>query len=125
MEQIVPVFVISIIVFVIFLPFIHYAYCHRTISTETITIRDKGIIVTGNDQGTHSEHMIYTTNGQALKNTNSLWFKKWNSDELQSKLQIGKTYKIKTYGIRKPFLGLYKHIISATEIKPTKRKKKN
>ena len=98
-----------------------------TISNETITVSDKGIVVdsvgTGDGAYTVSHHMIYTTNGQALKNTNNIWFWKFRSDELQGKLKKGKKYNIKTWGVRIPWLGMYKHIISATEVKVSSRKK--
>lgn len=102
-------------------------YCMATISNETITVSDKGIVVdsvgTGDGAYTVSHHMIYTTNGQALKNTNNIWFWKFRSDELQGKLKKGKKYNIKTWGVRIPWLGMYKHIISATEVKVSSRKK--
>lgn len=101
-------------------------YCMATISNETITISDKGIVVnsygTGENTTVLSNYMIYTTNGQAIKNTNNIWFWKWNSDELQGKLKKGKKYKIKTWGVRIQWLGMYKHIITITEIKTQKRK---
>ncbi|MBE6461817.1 MAG: hypothetical protein E7006_03175 [Alphaproteobacteria bacterium] len=102
-------------------------YCMATISNETITVSDKGIVVdsvgTGDGAYTVSHHMIYTTNGQALKNTNNIWFWKFHSDELQGKLKKGKKYRIKTWGVRVAWLGMYKHIISATEVKVSSRKK--
>lgn len=102
-------------------------YCVVTISSETITVSDKGVIVNSrNNQNkettVRSDYMIYTTNGQAIKNTNNILFWKWNSDELQAIFHKNKRYKIKTWGIRIPWFGMYKHIISATEIKTNKRK---
>jgi hypothetical protein len=106
----------------------HILYCVVTISSETITVSDKGIVVNScNNQNNgitvKSSYMVYTTNGQAIKNTNNILFWKWNSDELQAKLRTGKKYKIKTWGIRVPLFGIYKHIISATEIKVSGYKK--
>lgn len=119
--------IMGIIGFVILILLLSYLYCMTTISQETITISDKGIVVntysTGEGGGSVSHYMIYTSNGQAIKNTNNIWFWKWCSDELQGKLQKGKMYKIKTWGVRIPWLGLYKHIISSTEVKSSIRKK--
>lgn len=119
--------IIGIVGFIILILLLSYWYCMATISHETITVSDKGIVVnnynTGDSVRSVSDYMIYTTNGQAIKNTNNIWFWKWRSDELQGKLQKRKKYKIKTWGVRIPWLGLYKHIISATEIKPSVRKK--
>ena len=119
--------IIGIVGFIILILLLSYWYCMATISHETITVSDKGIVVnnynTGDSVRSVSDYMIYTTNGQAIKNTNNIWFWKWRSDELQGKLQKRKKYKIKTWGVRIPWLGLYKHIISATEITPSVRKK--
>ena len=118
--------IFGIIAIIVLILLLNRWYCMATISNETITISDKGIVVnsysTGEGSTTLSNYMIYTTNGQAIKNTNNIWFWKWNSDELQGKLKKGKKYKIKTYGVRIPWLGMYKHIISATEVKTTKHK---
>ncbi len=118
--------IIGIVGFVVLILLLNRWYCMATISHETITVSDKGIVVhnysTGEGSGSVSHYMIYTTNGQAIKNTNNIWFWKWRSDELQGKLQKGKKYKIKTWGVRIPWLGMYKHIISATEVKSPVRK---
>lgn len=102
-------------------------WCRATVSHETITVSDKGIVVNGYGgsevSSVVSNYMVYTTNGQALKNTNNIWFWKFHSDELQGKLKKGKKYKIKTWGLRIKWLGMYKHIISATEVKVSSRKK--
>lgn len=115
------------VIFLVVMVFGHFLYCKLTVAKETIKVSDKGIVVRNvyagdNSSSSVSDYMIYTTNGQAIKNTNCIWFWKLRSDELQGKLKKGKKYKIKTWGVRVPWLGLYKHIISATEIKTVKRK---
>lgn len=117
-----------LVVGIVFVVVCNVLYCLFTISSETITVSDKGVVVNScHDQqksvNVKSDYMIYTTNGQAIKNTNNILFWKWNSDELQAKLRTGKKYKIKTWGIRVPLFGIYKHIISATEIKVSGYKK--
>ena len=118
--------VAGIIGLILLLVLLHRWYCVATVSSETITVSDKGIVVesygSGEYAGTMSHHMVYTTNGQALKNTNNIWFWKFKSDELQGKLKKGKKYKIKTWGVRIPWLGLHKHIISATEVKTNQKR---
>ena len=105
---------------------IHCLWCRLTVAKDTITVSDKGMIVSsygaGESHTTISHYMVYTTNGQAIKNTNCIWFWKFKSDELQGKLKKGKKYRIKTWGVRIPWLGMYKHIITATEVNTTKRK---
>lgn len=98
-------------------------YLHKT-GSQTITVSDKGITVdsytTENGGGTLSKYMIYAKSGEVFVNKNSLWYRKWRSDELQGKIKIGKTYRIKTCGFRSPVFGLHKNILSATEIKKKK-----
>ena len=117
----------GIIGLIILILLLHRWYCVSTVSHETITVSDKGIVIqnysTGDSNTSVSHYMIYTTNGQAIKNTNNIWFRKWRSDELQGKFKKGKKYKIKTWGVRIPWLGMYKHIISATEVKTPIRRK--
>ncbi len=118
--------VIGFIALILIIMLLHVWYCKATVATEVIKISDKGIVVesygSGESAGTMSHYMVYTTDGQAIKNTNCIWFWKFKSDELQGKLKKGKKYKIKTWGMRIPWLGMYKHIISATEVKTTTRK---
>lgn len=94
-------------------------------STQTITISGKSLRVSAfgseNGGGATSTYLIHTKSGEVLANQNSLIYRKFTSDELQGKLKIGKTYRIKTCGFRVPILGMYKNILSATEIKQKKK----
>ena len=118
---------ILICIIIVGILFLNLIYLQRT-GTQTITITDKGITVdtytTENGGGAISKYMIYTKSGEVFVNRNSLWYKKWRSAELQGKLKIGKTYRIQTCGFRVPILGMYKNILTATEVKPKKRKTK-
>lgn len=103
--------------------FINIAYLTKT-GTQTITISDKGIkvdaVANDNSAGTLASYLIYTKSGEVFTNKNSLWYNKWRSDELQGKLKIGKTYRVKTVGFRVPVLGMHKNILSAVEVKNKK-----
>ena len=116
--DILAIFITLVLVLII----VNFIYHKITVQHEKITVTEKGIVVyptsAGNQSsGTSSNYMVYTKDGQALKNKNCLWFWKWESDELQAKLKIGKSYKITTSGIRIPIIGLYKNIISVKETK--------
>ncbi len=92
-----------------------------TIHTEYITIKSKQI------QKTKllglKRYIIKTTNGQTLININDSFMLKFNAKKLYQELKIGKTYKIKTYRFILYFSYPY-NILSATEIKTSKRNKK-
>lgn len=98
--------------------FVRVVYQYSTIKTQRVTIK---YLKYGADAGS-SQYMVYTKDGQVLRNTNLLFFAKFRSDELFAGLKVGKTYDIKTCGIRAPFLGWYKNIISVKEVKATKRR---
>lgn len=115
------IFAVSFLVVILL---VHCMYCVATVGHEIITVSDKNIFTTSSGHGdtlsVMSRHMVYTTDGQALINVNCIWFGKFKSDELQAKLKKGKTYKIKTSGIRVPFLGMHKNILSATPVEKNK-----
>ena len=115
--------VIGFIALILIIILLHRWYCVATVSSETITVSDKGIVVesygSGESAGTMSHYMVYTTNGQALKNTNNIWFWKFRSDELQGKLKKGKKYKI----MRSKGLGENtKEMMSQTTMNPETRR---
>jgi len=95
-----------------------YAYC--TVEHTKIKVSDKSIKVESvphfgkngyRGSSSHSVYMVFTQDGKAFKNANSLVFWKFDSDELQARLKTGGLYKVKTSGLRIPILGFYKNII--------------
>ena len=101
--------------------FIRFVYQYSTIETQRITIQK---LKFGADNS-KTQYMIYTKDGQVIRNANLLFFGKFKSDEIFAKLKVGKSYMVKTCGIRVPFLGWYKNIITITEIKSSVRKPTN
>ncbi|MBQ8255405.1 MAG: hypothetical protein IJY99_00365 [Alphaproteobacteria bacterium] len=99
--------------------FIRFLYQYSTIETQRITIQK---LKFGADNS-KAQYMIYTKDGQVIRNSNLLFFGKFKSDEIFAKLKVGKSYMVKTCGIRVPFLGWYKNVITITEIKSSVRKK--
>jgi len=53
---------------------------------------------------------------RVFENTDSMLEAKWNSSGIQGKLEIGKTYSIKTYGLRVPLLSCYENIVGVYEV---------
>jgi hypothetical protein len=107
-------------------PVVLYAYC--TVEHDTLEVSDKSIKVQSSPIfgfrahghmhfAASSVYMVFTADGRAFKNANSILFWKFDSDEMQAKLKTGRRYRIKTSGLRVPILGLYKNIIEADEIK--------
>ena len=109
---------ISMLIIYIVIGFVRMLYQYATVKTQPITIAK---LKFGADNS-RSQYMIYTKDGQVIRNSNLVFFGKFKSDEIFAKLKVGKTYNITTCGLRVPLLGWYKNLISITEIKTQKRK---
>jgi hypothetical protein len=66
-------------------------------ATQTVTIQRLYVDVSGTKESTSSHYMVGTDKG-TFEVDNSLWLWLWNADELYSKLEQGKSYKIETKG---------------------------
>ena len=109
-----------LIITIIFAP-INALYAYLTKKKITFIVKEKGTLVHGsvnNGNGnTYTDFMIYTRDGRAFKNVNTLWYWKWRSTELQSQIKIGKKYSAVIYGWRIGAFNVYPNIVNVTEIK--------
>lgn len=109
-------------VFVYFL--LHGPYARGTKRKTTFVVKEKGTLTHGyvNDGygSTWTNFMIYTKDGRAFKNINSIWFWKWRSTELQAKMKAGKKYVATVYGWRIGGIGVYPNIVNIKEVKKNK-----
>lgn len=114
--------IIFSIITLLFKPF----YVYLTKRTVVITVKDKGTLTHGsvvNGNGsTYTSFMVYTADNKAYKNVNTIWYWKWRSTELQSKINKGKKYRAEIYGWRIGMFDVYPNIITADEIKKSKKK---
>ena len=116
---------VLLVVFAIFLFFgAIYAFCtHRK---TTFVVKEKGTLTHGysnrNGGSTWTNFMVYTRDGRAFKNVNSLWFWKWRSTELQAKIQKGKKYVADVYGWRIGGINVYPNIVNVREVRTNKKK---
>lgn len=53
---------------------------------------------------------------RVFQNTDSFLEFKWDSSDVYGKLEVGKTYKIKTYGWRMPMFSAYENITDVLPI---------
>ncbi len=89
------------------------------ISVPYTTATDVSFTVTGRDRITHSDgnnHVsskwIVLTTTETFENSDTLFYWKFNSSDIEGRLEIGKTYNARVYGYRIPFLSSYRNIIS-------------
>ncbi len=77
--------------------------------------------------GESSKYLIFTElkdgGVRVFENTDSFIEFKFNSSDLYGKLKEGKTYELRTYGWRIPFLSKYENIIGAEEDKTSNNSK--
>lgn len=103
--------VIFVLVVLVFLssPFL---YAYGTQQSREITVRKMERIVSSN--GRSSKYLIFAEDG-VYENTDSILHLKFNSADIYSQLQKGKTYMCNIYGWRVPFLSFYPNIIECKE----------
>ena len=87
-----------------------------TQDTCMFTVSDKERIMDGVGDAATAKYLVFTDK-ETFENTDCfIWFK-FNSSDLQGKLERGKKYKAKVYGWRIPFLSVYRNIVKAKEIR--------
>lgn len=107
---------LSLLIVIIIISFSIFEFNHKTVYTATVT--DKTV---KHEQDHKDTYFIYTqlSNKQerVFKDEDTIWAWKWDSSDVYGKLAIGKTYKIKAYGFRIPFLSSYENIVNVEEVK--------
>lgn len=88
---------------------------YGTIDYYDVTVTEKERIVTGSGENLSSKYLVFTED-RVFQNTDSVFHLKFNSSDLQGKLKLGGSYRVKAYGWRVPFLSAYENIVSAEEL---------
>ena len=96
------IIILGILGFVIYCSTIDY----QNEETIEITVKDK-YIKRYNDSDTY---LVVSEDGETYKIEDLLFKGKFNSTDLYNQLDIGKTYKITTTGIRLQYFSMYKNI---------------
>lgn len=104
-------------------------YALGTRRRVVFTVKEKGTLTHGytNDGHgtTYTNFMIYTTDNRCFKNTNTLWYWKWRSTELQANMRVGKRYVAIVYGWRIGAFNVYPNIVSIKPLRyPSKKSSK-
>ena len=85
----------------------NYKITYGNVQNLEITVKDKYIKRSGSDE---EKYFVVDADGNAYQITDLTFKGKWNSTDLYNQLEIGKTYKIETSGIRNGFMSLYPNI---------------
>jgi len=86
-------------------------FYYSTIDNKIITVKQADRIVT--TDMTSSKYLVWDQEGNTYENTDTVWFLKWNSSDVQGQMLQGKKVNIKTSGIRFTWLSWYPNIITA------------
>lgn len=76
---------------------------------NTITIKEKWVKY----HNTDAKYLVSSTNNDVYEITDSIIMWRWDSSNLYSYIENGKTCQIKTIGWRFPFFSWYKNILEA------------
>ena len=101
-------FIFFIFCYIVF----EFIYSRVTYFEKIVTIKQKNAF----NQGRYGKNIIEDENGNIYIISNSLYFLFFQSIKLYTNIQIGIKYKIKGYGYKLPFLGVYPKIIFAEPI---------
>lgn len=63
------------------------------------------------------KYLIFT-DIEVFENTDTMYYFKFKSSDIYSKLETGKEYTLKVYGWRIPFLSQYRNIVTVKEKEP-------
>ena len=77
------------------------------------------VTVTGTTVKVYSHHSKYLafTSGGVFENTDTWWFLKFNSSDIQGQLMQGGTFDISHTGFRVPFFSKYPNITNVQRVK--------
>ncbi|HVO75539.1 MAG TPA: hypothetical protein VMT35_16030 [Ignavibacteriaceae bacterium] len=83
------------------------------------TLTEKEVTVKILDISSIDDAYLVTTKNEIFINKDNSFYDKYDSDQINSKLEKGKTYKLNVVGVRIPFISKYRNIVEVVEeVKP-------
>ena len=98
--------IIAIIVFVILPILIFGIIAYSTDEWVDVHVKEKERVA----ESDGGRYLIFTDE-EVFKNTDSIWYWKFNSSDFYGQIEEDQNYKFKVYGYRIPFLSWYRNII--------------
>ena len=105
--------VLIYIIFVIIIICLLYVFNYSNINKLTIEVKDKYVKNNGNSD----KYIVIDSNNNSYEITDLFFIWKFNSTDIYSLLEVGKTYNITTSGIRFRLISKYPNINKVEEIK--------
>ena len=91
-----------------------YLMPHFNRDTIKVTVKKSERVTTGSGENISNKYLIFTDKG-VFENTDSFVEFKFNSSDLYSEIEEGKSYNFKVYGWRIPFFSMYKNVVKIVE----------
>lgn len=91
------------------------AFVYGTQETKTFKVKRLEIKKKGRGDDKKDVYLVFTDKG-VFRNEDTAFYAKCNSSDVQNKLEPGKCFKAKVYGIRFGCGSHYKNIVSAEEV---------
>lgn len=88
---------------------------HSEVNYYTVTVESKERISTGTGSSLRHKYLVFTED-KVFENTDTMLRLKFDSSDIQGRLKVGSSYKIKTYGWRINFLSMYENIIGVEDL---------
>lgn len=101
-------FVLLIVLFLVTNMF----YSYFTSFEKIITVKEKDSMRSGK----YGKNIISDTDGNVYTVENSIYYEFFTAMELFTKIELNQPYKVKGFGYRIPFLGIYPNIIRASKV---------
>lgn len=86
-------------------------YVYTTNNTKVVVIKSLDHKVFKSGDKIKDKYLVFTDNG-VFENTDTFFYFKWNSSDVQNSLKQGQKVKIHYYGWRIPFFSWYPNIVS-------------
>lgn len=91
--------------------------CYNFLTAEEVTFRvtDKERVYTSTSEGgTNSKYLVFTETDRGVevfRNTDTIFYFKYDSSDIQARLKQDSTYNARVYGVRIPFFSMYRNIV--------------
>ncbi len=106
----------AIFFLVLVLMFGQAIFVYTTHNSKIVTIKSIDHKITKNGDDIQDKYLVFTDNDGVFENTDSWFYFKWNSSDVQNSLVVGQKVKLNYYGWRIPFFSAYPNIISTQKV---------
>lgn len=113
-------FVLAIVMLIVPAVIANGLFVFSTTETVIVTVTRTERVTSGSGDSISHKYLVFT-GSETFENTDSWWYLKWNSSDVQGMLKDGETYEMTVYGWRVPFLSAYRNVV---DVSPTESERR-